>query len=119
MWANLAFLGMLGPTAEVEAELEGALDPPEAPTIEALLAAIATSRADGTEPVLTQVTRFQDRPGGEKQVVIDVTKLGDEAVKGERLDLTIGSSAGGYRLTEAQRTLICARGVIDDGGRCL
>lgn len=114
-WANFAFLGQLGDASEALAQVEAGLDDPEAPTVEALIEAVAASMAAGPEPVLTYVTPIQDASGGTKRVLIDVTKIGDDAVKGVRLALTIAPSGGGYRLDAARLTPICGRGITDDG----
>jgi hypothetical protein len=117
-WANFAFLGMLGRTSEVTAEVGAGLASPEASSVDALIAAIAASRSDGPEPRLAYVTEVEERPDGDRSVIVDVTRLGDDAVKGERLTLTLEPSPRGYRLGDATGTLICGRGVAR-GGLCL
>ena len=117
-WANFAFLGVLGRTEDVLAELEGGLASTEAVSVEVLVSAIANSRADGPVPTVTYVTEIETVFDGDMRVTIDVVGLGDDALKGERLTLTVESTGSGYRLKAAERTLICGRGVAE-GGACV
>lgn len=120
-WANFRFLGMLGVTDEVFDELDAALPSTSAPTAEALIEAIAASRADGPEPFVELVTPVEGLDAAGAQVTIDVLDLGDDAVKGERLVLTFElvfvdpdadqPEVEAYELVGAQRTVICGRGL--------
>ncbi|MDH3683695.1 MAG: hypothetical protein OEV40_27555 [Acidimicrobiia bacterium] len=120
-WANLRFLGMLGATDDILAELVAGLASTSAPTVDELIDAIADARADGPEPLVELVTPVEGLDADGAQVTIDVLGIGDDAVKGERLVLTFDLvfvdpdaaelEVEAYELVDAQRTVICGRGL--------
>lgn len=122
-WANAAFLGMLGRTDDVFDEIEAVLPSTEAPTVEELGEAIGETRASGPVPRVELVTPVEGLDAAGAEVTIDVIGLGDDALKGERLRLTLDllfddadaadPEIVGYRLVGAMQTLICWRGVSD------
>lgn len=52
---------------------------------------------------------------GEEFYRVDVTGYLDDSLAGERLFITVEVSEGGYELVQVERTLICQRGVGDEG----
>ncbi len=121
LWANVAFLGMLGESRDVFGELDGQLDELQATSVAALAGDIAGARAGGgPEPTIT----FASDPAGgsgSRQVVVDILGYGDDALKGERFTLTLtddGVDPGfALRLVAARAEPICGRGVSN--GACV
>ena len=116
LWANSRFLGTLGDTYDSFDELSSRLGGDlEDPSIEALVERLrAALSADGPEASATFVTD-PDIGSGTQDVTVDLLGYGDDAIYGERIVLTVtdttGSGSPGVRLTAAEATLICSRGV--------
>ncbi len=118
-WASLAYLGYLGRAEDLTADVVAALGGvPTAGTIHDLGMLVAQSQAS-TEPRSDLVVVVAPTTGDTAEITIDVVGLGDDALAGLRLRV-VGERAsdGGYSLVSVQATLLCGRGVTDDG-RCL
>lgn len=123
VWANATFLGSLGPAGDVTDELPAL----EASSLSDLAEAVGATRGDGPEPLVVFATEPVAIDGNGGEATIDVIGLGDDAVKGERIDIRYdfiydnpdadNREVVGYRLTSATATAICGRGVSSDG-RC-
>ncbi len=118
-WASLAYLAYLGRAEDLTADVVAALGGvPTAGTIHDLGMLVAQSQAS-TEPRSDLVVVVAPTTGDTAEITIDVVGLGDDALAGLRLRV-VGerTSDGGYSLVSVQATLLCGRGVTDDG-RCL
>lgn len=119
LWANVAFLGLLGARGDVTTELVSQLGVAEAGSLDELTAAIAAVRGSGDpEPTITYVTD-PDLGPGQQQVTIDLIGYGDDALLGERFVLTVTDQTttmpSGVALMSAEATLLCYRGLVDGG----
>ncbi|HLS16172.1 MAG TPA: SH3 domain-containing protein [Beutenbergiaceae bacterium] len=114
-WANTSYLAYLGETTDAGADfsdLEPA-DDPEALAQEVGEHAVQLSGAEG------YVIAAGSDQGGTPEYVIDLLGLPDDSVGGERLTLLTGTEpSGDYAVESVQRTVICDRGV-DEEGLCL
>ncbi|MEM7340358.1 MAG: hypothetical protein AAF467_16995 [Actinomycetota bacterium] len=117
-WASFRFLGVLGNTESLLADLDPAIASLETADVQDLITAVAESRGGGgPEPRITQVQEPAGLAGGQTSYVVDVLDLGDDALAGERLSITVEEGPGGFTLVGLERTFICNRGVSD--GLCL
>lgn len=110
-WANLRFVAALGTSDDLLAELSGQLGSLEAATIDDLVAAIADARGSEDPPSRT----VEVAPPTPTSRTFDLLDLGDDAIRGERIAITVDAGDGQVTLVAAERTLICSRGVSDDG----
>ena len=126
-WANQRFLGSTVAGVERFGDVANDLDSLEFETLTDATLAVAQTRAS-TEPesrvvVIIEPLLFED--GG--RAIVDVLDLGDDALKGERLDVTVetiydesGAEGAqdvlGVRVTSVRIIPICGRGV--SGGLC-
>lgn len=127
-WVNTTFIGGLGTTQDIFGQMYGGIVPDEAATIQALAEVIGEKRADGPVPLVVLVTEPEadDAIGG--RVLFDVIGLGDDAVKGERIEMQFefvwdnpvadNRAIVGHRVVALSSTAICARGLAD-AGLCL
>jgi hypothetical protein len=114
-WANTAFLLQPGQvTDETAARYPTPADRPTAPTMEELAATVAQASASQEPP--SKIT-IVDGPtvGDLGEVTVDVIGLGDDAAGGVRLHLFAEPSGGSFTLRTVEQTVLCSRGVTDDG----
>ena len=116
-WANIAFLAQLGATTDETAALYPAVaDRPAADDLSALAEAVAADVAS-TEPVSDVTIVDGPTEGDLGEVTVDVIGIGDDSVGGYRLHLFADRDGDGWRLRTVEQTVLCSRGV-DDQGRC-
>ncbi|MGH1504740.1 MAG: hypothetical protein ACRBI6_14360 [Acidimicrobiales bacterium] len=127
LWASQSFLGMLGNTTDITAEVEGLLGIQPITTIEDAADRVAATRLIDVESEIrirhvVQPLAFDFT----SRAVIDVLGYPDDSVKGERLEITLDpvfDESGdepelvGWVVTRVDSTPICSRGV--SGGLCL
>lgn len=116
-WANVAFLSHLGQVADITTEI--APTPADRPTAETMLQLgrrVAEGRASD-EPESDVVVVDGPTVGDLGEITVDVIGLGDDAVGGERLHIFGQPDPGGesFTLRTVERTLLCTRGVSEDG----
>ncbi len=122
-WANARFLGILGASDDIMAELTAGMASLEAATAEALGEAIASTRL-GSRSQDAVVVDLVGEDAISSQAWIDVMGELDDATKGERVHVTLLNIRDdtpqviGFEITGASRTVICGRGV-DYAGRCV
>ena len=114
-WANFAYLGMLGRSDDVLDELRASSASTEGETVQDVVASIAASRAEGLTPRVTYLTPVVGVRASDRLLTVDVVTVVDSAQKGERFELRFEPVEDGFRLTGAERTLICGRGVTSEG----
>lgn len=116
-WVNARYTAYLGSTADLTGELPGDLT---APTPDDLARRIAEARgfdepgSEGPDPEIVIV----DRPEGgrEDPIVVDIVGLADDSVTGERLRIGLRPvSGGGVGWDRVEATVLCTRGLSDDG----
>lgn len=116
-WVNRAFLAWLGGTDDVTAQIIDVLsERPSAKTMLELGRIVAETRASDQPPSRMTVT-VAPTAGDLGEITYDVVGLGDDSVFGERLHV-FGrplDDGRGFSLANVERTLLCARGVTDDG----
>lgn len=119
-WASVKYLGILGQTNDITAELPAMT----AESLEDLSKQVANTRAS-VEPKSRVVLLTEPAPDHDDVsfLYLDVIGLGDDSLKGERLKVLGRLSYDGdgavteVELVGVERTLICERGV--SGGFCL
>lgn len=115
-WASGSFLAYEGFTDDITSEVVKDLGgiPTEA-TMDDLAALVAGTRAS-VEPESDITTTIAATSGDLHEITIDVVGLGDDALRGERLHI-FGEplEGGGFSLKSVERTLLCGRGVTEDG----
>lgn len=110
-WANLRHLAYAGQVTDVTSEL-GAL--PAGPDLVALARAVAGDGPDGDAPPEVVVVDGP-RVGDLAEVTVDVLGLADDAVLGSRLHVFAQPDGAGFTVRTVERTVLCARGVDDEG----
>lgn len=114
-WANTAFLLQPGQVTDETATLYPApADRPTAPTMEEL-AAVVAERVASQEPPSDVTIVDGPRVGDLGEVTVDVLGLADDAVGGLRLHLFAEPASGSFTLRTVEQTVLCSRGVTDDG----
>lgn len=111
-WVNARHTAYIGSTEEFTDELAGDLTAPSADEL-----ARRIGEARGSEEPRSDIV-VVDRPGddGEGPIVVDVMGLGDDAVTGERLRIwTTPVEGGGVGWSRIEATLLCTRGLSDEG----
>lgn len=116
-WVSSAFVGYLGLTDDATAEVIATLG--ETPGAETMLdlGLIVAEVMTSEEPPSRIVMSVAPTVGDLGEVTYDVVGLGDDALGGVRLHV-FGDPAGGgegFVLSNVERTVICSRGVTDDG----
>ena len=118
-WASIAFLGYLGQTDDVTAQLVADLG--EVPTAETMLdlGLIVAEAFASEEPASRIVMSVAPTVGDLGEVTYDVIGLGDDALFGIRLHVFGMPDEGGegFVLKTVEQTLICGRGLSD--GLCV
>jgi hypothetical protein len=118
-WASITFLGYLGQTDDVTAQLVADLG--EVPTAETMLdlGLIVAGAFASEEPPSRIVMSVAPTVGDLGEVTYDVTGLGDDALYGFRLHVFGMPNEGGegFSLKTVEQTLICGRGLSE--GLCL
>lgn len=116
-WANVTFLGYLGQTSDADEDFS---EVGPADSVEDLALAVGTRAAelngaaeiDNARIAISDISGPVDSP----DVTVDVTGVPDDAQKGERLLMRAGTNASGAIQVEfVERTIICTRGVSEDG----
>lgn len=116
-WVSSAYVGYLGLTDDATAEVIAALgETPGAETMLDLGLVVAEAMAPA-EPPPRIVMSIIPTVGDLGEVTYDVVGLGDDALRGMRLHVFGDPAEGGegFVLSNVERTLICGRGVTDDG----
>jgi hypothetical protein len=116
-WANSAFLAWLGDTDDATSQIIDALgERPSAETMLDLGRVIAETAASDEPPSRITVT-VAPAVGDLGEVTYDVVGLPDDSVFGVRLHVFGRPLEGGegFSLASVERTLLCGRGVTDDG----
>lgn len=115
-WTSGSFLAYEGFTDDITAAVVSDLGgyPTEA-TMDDLAALVAATRAT-TEPESKITTTVAATAGDLHEITIDVIGIGDDAQRGDRLHI-FGEpvEGGGFTLKSVERTLLCGRGVSEDG----
>ncbi|RZV40683.1 MAG: calcium-binding protein [Acidimicrobiales bacterium] len=119
-WASQEFLGMLGVTSDILAQLQTTMTSLEADSIQELGDAVAQARSGAPEVTTAVVVEVLGVDASSSLATIDVIGLGDDASKGERVFLNLFNIRDidatefvilGYRITGATATDICGRGI--------
>lgn len=116
-WSSIAFLAYVGATDDITAEVVEDLGSlPIAETMLELGQIVAESQAS-TEPASRIVASVAPSVGDLGEVTFDVVGLGDDALRGVRLHIFGAPDPGGeaFSLMSVEQTLLCGRGVTDDG----
>ena len=116
-WVSSAFVGYLGLVDDATAELIAALEgTPGAETMLDLGLIVAEAMASD-DPPSRIVMSVAPTVGDLGEVTYDVVGLGDDALGGVRLHVFGDPAEGGegFVLSNVERTVICSRGVTDDG----
>lgn len=114
-WANIRFLAFIGGTDDTTASLVSQLGgTPAARTM--LELGMLVARAGASEdPPSDIVMSAAPTVGDLGKVTYDVIGLGDDAVYGVRLRVFGQPTAEGFSLKAVEATLLCGRGVTDEG----
>lgn len=114
-WANTAYLAYLGETTDAGEDF-GDLEPADNPEALAQDVGEHAVQLSGAEGYV--IAAGSDEDGG-PEYIIDLLGLPDDSVGGERLTLLAGTEpSGDFAVESVQRTVICDRGV-DEEGLCL
>lgn len=114
-WANSSFFAFLGSTDDVTSQLlEDDQQRPRAATMEELGELVA-ARVASQEPASRIVISDGPSVGDLAEVTVDVVGLGDDATAGLRLVVFATVDPDGFTLRTVERTVLCGRGVTDDG----
>ena len=116
-WVSSAFVGFLGLIDDATAEVIAALgETPGAETMLDLGLIVAEAMASDDPPPRIVVS-VAPTVGDLGEVSYDVVGLGDDALGGLRLHVFGDPAEGGegFVMSNVERTLICSRGVTDDG----
>ena len=116
-WVSSAFVGLLGLTDDATAEVIAALgETPGAETMLDLGLTVAEAMASD-DPPSRIVMSVAPSVGDLGEVTYDVVGLGDDALGGVRLHVFGDPAEGGegFVLSNVERTIICSRGVTDEG----
>lgn len=113
-WANSSFFAFLGSTDDITARIVEDEERPRAATLEEL-AQLVAARVASQEPASRIVISDGPSVGDLGEVTVDVVGLGDDAAAGLRLVVFATVEADGFTLRTVERTVLCGRGVTDDG----
>ena len=116
-WVSSAYVGHLGLTDDATAEVIASLgSTPGAETMLDLGLTVAEVMAS-EDPPSRVVMSVAPIVGDLGEVTYDVVGLGDDALGGIRLHVFGDPAEGGegFVLSNVERTMICSRGVTDDG----
>ncbi len=116
-WASATYLAQLGRIDDITTEIAPSpTDRPSAETMLELGRMIAGSRAS-TDPPSDIVVSGGPEVGDLGEITVDVIGMGDDAILGERLHIFGEPDPGGesFTMRTVERTLLCARGVTEDG----
>jgi len=119
-WASQEFLGMLGVTTDIFAQLQNNMASLEADTIQELADAIALAVSGAPESTSAVVVEVIGVDAPSSLATVDVIGIGDDASKGLRIFLNLFNIRDidatefvilGYQITGATATDICGRGI--------
>jgi hypothetical protein len=116
-WVNVAYLAYLGDTSDDTADTVATIgETPAAETMVDLGSIVAEAHAS-TDPASEIVLSVAPEVGDLGEITYDVIGLGDDALFGVRLHVFGAPDAGGegFTLHSVELTLLCGRGVSDDG----
>lgn len=118
-WANVTFLAHLGRVEDITTEV--APDPDDRPRGDTMvhLGELIAEQRTSDEPPQTNIV-VVDGPsvdGDLGEITVDLVGFGDDALGGERLHIFGQEGVGGdsFVLRSVERTLLCIRGITDDG----
>lgn len=120
-WVGSGFMARIGATIDLTStiiELNGNADPGGAETVLDLGLLIADIVASETPPSRVRVVVPPDTSGDLAEITVDVVNLGDDALAGYRLHIFAEPAEiadAGWLLRSVEATLLCSRGVTDDG----
>lgn len=116
-WVNSSFLAYLGVVDDVTSQVVAALGGiPEEETMLDLGRVVAEALASD-DPKSDIVMSIAPSIGDLGEVTYDVVGIGDDAARGSRLHVFGAPSASGdgFTLKSVEATVLCGRGVTDDG----
>lgn len=116
-WVNSSFLAYLGTVDDVTSQVVAALGGiPEEETMLDLGRVVAEALASD-DPKSDIVMSIAPSIGDLGEVTYDVVGIGDDAARGSRLHVFGAPSASGdgFTLKTVEATVLCGRGVTDDG----
>lgn len=120
-WAGSSFLARIGATVDFTStiiELNGNSDPGGAETMLDFGLLIADIVATDAPPSRVRVVVPPDTSGDVAEITVDVVNIGDDALAGYRLHIFAVPAEiadEGWVLMSVEATLLCSRGVTDDG----
>ena len=118
-WSNSAYLAFIGPTDDTTAQVVAELGEfPTADSMEALGLMVAATYAS-TEPPSVIVLTVAPTVGDLGEVTYDVIGLGDDSVYGYRIHVFGEPVTDGFSLRNVELTVLCSRGVTEDGELCV
>jgi hypothetical protein len=114
-WANSSFLSHLGVTDDITSQLGTPAELPRAATMTELARVVGEGRAPDAEMDPDIVVVDGPSEGDLAEVVVDVLGYPDDAVLGERLRIFARPDGNSFALRTVEATVLCRRGVTDDG----
>lgn len=115
-WASATFLAQLGRVDDITATVVAGLGmTPSARSMEELGRIVAESQASVEPASRIRMVVAADESGDLGEVTYDVVGLGDDSVRGLRLHVFGSPTTDGFGLMSVESTLLCDRGVGDDG----
>lgn len=120
-WVGSGFMARIGATVDFTStiiELNGNSDPGGAETMLDFGLLIADIVATEAPPSRVRVVVPPDTSGDVAEITVDVVNIGDDALTGYRLHIFAVPAEiadAGWVLKSVEATLLCSRGVTDDG----
>lgn len=115
-WASAFFLAQLGRVTDATSTVVAQLGmTPSASSMNELGRVVAESQASVEPESRIRMVVAPDESGDLGEVTYDVVGLGDDAVRGVRLHVFGSPTSDGFSLKSVESTLMCDRGVTDDG----
>lgn len=120
-WVGSSFMARLGATVDFTStiiELNGNSDPGGAETMLDFGLLIADIVATEAPPSRVRVVVPPDTSGDVAEITVDVVNIGDDALTGYRLHIFAVPAEiadAGWVLMSVEATLLCSRGVTEDG----
>lgn len=112
-WVSGSFLAYSGGTDDVTAAIVSEIGRPTAASMEALGRLVAEQAGDEDLSRITVTVAASSGDLGD--VTLDVVGSGDDSVRGVRLVVFGEPVTDGYSLRSVEQTVLCGRGVTEDG----